>query len=117
MSDDDEFFDFDDEHEEHFHDAAESACTSMPIADWTCLATTVADDHMPVSIATCFLQVVQTTIPALHMPQAYMQLPNTRLMRMSLLLLTLYSCHRVNSVMQYVHKTALMSCVQSQGCF
>ena len=47
MSDEDEFFDFDDEHEEHFHDAAESACTSMPFVDWTCLATTVADDHVP----------------------------------------------------------------------
>ena len=70
MSDDDEFFDFDDEHEEHFHDAAESACTGMPFVDWTCLATTVAEDHMPVSMPTCVLQVVQTTIPALHMPRA-----------------------------------------------
>lgn len=70
MSDEDEFFDFDDEHEEHFHDPAESACTGMPFVDWTCFATTVAVDHMPVSIATCVLQVVQTTIPALHMPRA-----------------------------------------------
>lgn len=49
MSDEDEFFDFDDEHEEHFHDAAESACTSKLLVDWTCLAATAADDYMPVS--------------------------------------------------------------------
>jgi len=33
MSDEDEFFDFDDDHEEQFHDAAESECTTMPFVD------------------------------------------------------------------------------------
>ena len=117
MSDEDEFFDFDDDHEDQFHDAAESVCTSMPFVDRICLAATVADDHMPVSYSHMRLAGRTDNHPSTSYYtgiDAATQYPAHAYVSA---FIDTYIYHRVSLVIQYVHEIVLMSCVQSQGCF
>ncbi len=85
MSDEEEFFDFEDEPEDRFHDAAESKLHA--VVCFSFVQVSVADTmydcgfYTAVSICWMFVQVEQTPNPVPHMPLGWMQLLNILLMR------------------------------------